>query len=403
MSVPLEAAGADLIDWVLRQATEGDSLKDLLTGLCGRLVDRGLPLWRVSLGMPAIDPTFRGAGVNWWRDRPFEVTLMRHGPVGEADFERSPIAYMRARDLTLHRWRLDRETGPDIPEPLQDLQQQGATDYRLHLTGFSGEIAIMGVAISFATDRPGGFEESELAFLGRMIPALGLASYRFAIARLAREMLSIYLGQRTGRRVLAGDIRRGEGQIIEAAILVADLCGFTAMTEREDSFAVVRWVDEHLEAVVDSVTDQGGEILKFIGDGVLAVFPVGEGEALPGNPCDRALAAAEDAIARTAALNRRRAESGAPTLDLDVVLHYGDVVYGNVGAARRLDFTVIGRAVNEASRMEALCDDLGRHLLLSSVFAGHCSRQTTSLGTFPLRGIEGLREIRAPSAAHRDA
>jgi adenylate cyclase len=230
-----------------------------------------------------------------------------------------------------------------------------------------------------------------------MVPALGLASYRFAVARLAREMLSIYLGQRTGQRVLAGDIRRGEGQAIEAAILVADLRGFTAMTEREDAFAVVGWVDEHLEAVVDSVADRGGEILKFLGDGVLAVFPAGEAEALPSDACDRALAAAEDALARNAALNRRRIERGAPALDLDVVLHYGDVVYGNVGAARRLDFTVIGRAVNEASRMEALCDDLERHLLVSSVFAGHCSRGTTSLGAFALRGIEGLREIYAPS------
>lgn len=296
---------------------------------------------------------------------------------------------------------LEGETEPDLPETLQELREQGATDYRLHLAAFSGEIAIMGAAVSFATDRPGGFRASDLALLDRMIPALGLASYRFAIGRVAREMLSIYLGQRTGRRVLAGDVRRGEGQTIEAAILVADLRGFTALTERQDAFAVVGWLDEHLEAVVDPVADRGGETLKFLGDGVLAVFPVGEGEALAGEAlageaCDRAFAAAEDAIARTATLNRRRIENGLPALDLDVVLHYGHVVYGNVGAARRLDFTVIGRAVNEASRMEALCDDLGRHLLVSSIFAGHCSRETTSLGIFALRGIEGAREIRAP-------
>lgn len=392
-----EAAAHEQIDWILRQATAGDDLGPLMSELCRRLCADGVPLWRANLGMPTIDPTFRGVAVNWWRDRPAEVTLMRHGAAGAANFERSPVAYLQTRGLTEHRWRLESEPEPDLPETLQEMRLQGATDYRLHLTGFSGEIAIRGVAISFATDRPGGFEKSELAFLARMVPALGLASYRFAIARLAREMLSIYLGPRTGRRVLSGDIRRGEGQTIEAAILFADLRGFTAMTEREDDFAVVGWVDEHLEAVVDPVADRGGEILKFLGDGVLAVFPAGEGEALPGDACDRALAAAEDALARTAALNRRRAASGAPMLALDVVLHYGNVVYGNVGAPRRLDFTVIGRAVNEASRMEALCDTLQRHLLASSTFAGHCSRVMTSLGSFALRGIEGLRDIYVPS------
>ena len=272
----------------------------------------------------------------------------------------------------------------------------------MHIVRFGGEIAsaVPGVAIAIATDRPGGFAESDLATFAALMPALGLASYRYMLARVSAAILGVYLGERTARRVLAGEIRRGTGRAIEAAILLADLRGFTSLAGREPSARVVAWLDQHLEAVGEAVAAHDGEVLKFLGDGLLAVFPADE--TATDDACRRALAAAEQALAATATLNADRRAKGEPELALDVVLHYGEVVYGNVGAARRLDFTVIGPTVNEASRMEALCAELGRALLLSGAFAARCGRAAVSLGRFQLRGCEGEREVfELPSASVR--
>lgn len=226
------------------------------------------------------------------------------------------------------------------------------------------------------------------------MPALALAGRTLSIARTAKKALSVYLGTRTAQRVLAGEIRRGQGQTISAAILIADLRGFTRLSEREDAIRVVGWLDEHLEVIGTAVGQQGGEVLKFLGDGLLAIFPFGEGAVSAEQVCARALAAADLALRQTVQLNTEREAQGDPILDLGIVLHAGDVVYGNIGAARRLDFTVIGSGVNEASRMESLCGRLGSDLLLSDAFGALCGRATRSLGSFDLRGLEGKRTIR---------
>jgi adenylate cyclase len=389
-----------LVDHILREATDGDDLGGLVAAVGERLVAGGLPLWRFSLGMRAIDPTVRALSFVWRRGFGISSETVSHGvgDEGEAMYRRSPIAVLEAQGLTRRRWRLEIEGEGCLAIPLlAELRAQGGTDYLLRLIGFGGATAaaLPGVALAAACDRPGGFADPEVAAFDRLLPALGLASYRFALARVASETLGVYLGPGTARRVLAGEIRRGQGRSITAAILLADLRGFTALTSRADPFQVVRWLDEHLDAVGEPVAEHGGEVLKFLGDGLLAVFAFGESGAIEADACRRALAAAEAALARTAALNAERRALGGPELALDVVLHRGDAVYGNVGAARRLDFTVIGRAVNEASRMEGLCERLGRPLLLSASFAACCGRPTTSLGRFALRGLEGEAEIMA--------
>ena len=191
-----------------------------------------------------------------------------------------------------------------------------------------------------------------------------------------------------------GEVRRGTGRTIEAAILLADLRGFTTLAGREPAGRVVTWLDQHLEAIGEAVAAQEGEVLKFLGDGLLAVFPVEQGTD-DREACRRALIAAEQALAATEELNAGRRAADEPGLGLDLVLHFGEVVYGNVGAARRLDFTIIGPTVNEASRIEALCQELGRSLLLSSAFAARCGQPTKSLGLFALRGCVGETEILA--------
>jgi adenylate cyclase len=191
--------------------------------------------------------------------------------------------------------------------------------------------------------------------------------------------------------VLQGKIRRGDSQVISAALLLADLSGFTALVDRARGTEVVGWLNQHLECIGDAVAERNGEVLKFLGDGILAVFPAAPIGAE--HACAEAVRAAIDASGRNAALNARRAAEGGPALDLTIALHFGDVLYGNIGTARRLDFTVIGPAVNEVSRMEALGKALGRELLLSESIAHRCGQPVLSLGPHELRGVAGMREM----------
>lgn len=384
----------DLIDWVLQFATAHDELDSLLTGLSERLLEVDFPLLRASISLPTIDPSARAVAHVWWRGKGVATEHLPHTQQQAERFQRSVIFDLQSRNITMARFRLDAGEGVSQFDLLHEMKSEGATDYLLRLVPFGGEqVALSGVALSVATDQEGGFTDTQCNLVNRIVPALGLAAYRISIARIAADALSVYLGPQTGRRVLAGKIRRGEGERIAAAILNADLKGFTNLTEREDALQVVGWLNEHFEAIGNAVTERGGEILKFMGDGLLAVFPVSDPDARPCLICEQALQAAQEAIAANAELNRMRIAKGEPDLDVDVVLHFGEVVYGNVGATRRLDFTVIGRAVNEASRMEPLCDLLDVNLVMSEAFAQRCSRRTVEAGTFQLRGIAGDRLI----------
>jgi adenylate cyclase len=381
-------------------AATGDDLGELLAGVAEALTGAGLPVWRLSLSMPTIDPLMQALGFVWRRDAgitPREDYVA--GDASEQAFRRSPIFYLQEHGMGGARWRLAQGEGcEDIPF-LADLQARGGTDYLMRLVRFGGPTtaALPGVALAVATDRPAGFAEQDVRLFDTIIPALGLVCHRYALMRTSAELLGIYLGARTAQRVMGGEVRRGMGRVIPAAILVADLRGFTALTDREDPLKVVGWLDEQLEAIGAPVAEGGGEVLKFLGDGLLAVFPSDGSAGSEAEACRQALTAAEEALRRTDTLGSARRARREPVLELDIVLHHGEVIYGNVGAARRLDFTVIGRAVNEACRMEELCERLGYHLLLSAPFAARCGRRAASLGRFELRGIGQKVEVLAPS------
>jgi adenylate cyclase len=377
---------------IATETTASDAGDVLLGQVWRRLIEAGLPLWRVSVSAPTIDPLHRSVNLNWHADRGDEIVLDPHGPERETVWRRSPIFALVERDETAGRWRL--EDGADARFPLlAELRAQGATDYVLRTVGFAPGTALRGVAMSFATRRPGGFSEDEVAALDALLPVLGLAAAKLILAHTLDDVLDVYLGPMTSRRVLGGEIRRGQGRTVHAAILLADLRGFTALTDRADPLAVVGWLDEHLEALGDPVTERGGEILKFLGDGFLAVFPVAEADARPCPTCGQALDAAAAALAANDRLNARRRSAGLPELAADLALHYGAVVYGNVGTGRRLDFTMIGRAVNEASRIESFCEGLGRPLLISDTLAERCGRMLDPVGTVELRGLTGPRRL----------
>jgi len=386
-----------IVQWIIEQATALDDGLALLNGFCRALGDAGLPLWRMSVVTPAIDPSVRGFSVDWRSDRGASPVPAAFGVEDIGAFERSPLHALLAEGRTFARWRL--RDGPDaakaVPE-LLDLRAEGATDYVLHLIWFAPGTALKGVAVSFATDIPSGFSDDDLAILAEVLPALGLAISKLGLSRTLHETLAIYLGSATSTRVLNGHIRRGEGETVAAAILLADFRAFTALTDRDDPVKVVGWLDEHFDAIGEPVMRCGGEILKFTGDGFLAIFPVSDPRNQPCPTCGIALDAAEQALALNRALNDRRRSAGLPGLEVDLVLHFGQLVYGNVGTGRRLDFTVIGRAVNEASRIEELCDEADRSILVSDTFAERCGRQLEPVGTFALRGLERKQQIWAP-------
>jgi adenylate cyclase len=382
----------DLVNWILEEGLRSDDLGAIFKGLCERLLAEGIPLCCATLGMPTIDPTAAVVEFQWWRDKGLIGTALTPENAYGVEYQRSPIAYLLERGIVRERWKLeDPEMAQQFPF-FEELRALGATEFALGLVPFSQRrTALRGAALSAATDRPGGFSDADMTTIGRILPALGITAYRTHLSRVAAETLGAYLGPHTGAHVLQGRIRRGDSQVISAALLLADLRGFTALVDRAPGTQVVGWLNQHLECIGDAVTAEGGEILKFLGDGLLAVFP--SEEIVAEQACRQALSAAIDAAGRNAALNARRLAAGSPALDLSIALHFGDVVYGNIGTARRLDFTVIGAAVNEVSRMEALGKTLGRPLLLSHSIAHRCGRPVLSLGTHELRGVAGTREI----------
>ncbi len=373
--------------WITREATVAVDPHRLMEGLGRMLNAAGVPVVRINIAAATLSTQHRGIDVTWWRERGVSIATVEHGAEGETAFGRSAVAALLADDLVFARWRIETGDGCNRIPTLEALRQQGCTDYLLDAVEFPPDTAIRGVGLSYATDRPGGFSESDVARIAEHRDALGLVVLRMSLSRSMHNLLGAYVGERTADRIMAGQVRRGQGELMEAAILLVDLKGFTAAADREDPLRLVGWLDEHLEALGRSVDCNGGEILKFTGDGFLAVFPVLQPGASPCRACEGALAAARAGLAHNRALEAERGAVGQPALAADLALHFGQVVYGNIGTANRLDFTAIGRAVNEASRIETLCDTTGRHILLSDSFARRCASGPIDLGLFPLRGV----------------
>jgi adenylate cyclase len=274
---------------------------------------------------------------------------------------------------------------------LSDLRRDGLTDYIVYPVPFADGSH---KALSLATRRPGGFNDEEIALFDAMIPAVAFNLEVQALRRTARTLLDTYVGQQSGGRVLEGQIQRGSGETIRAVIWLCDLRGFTNLSERLSRDELIDLLNSYFGPMCDAVAKEGGEILKFIGDAMLAIFPI---EADAAAVCRSALSAAEQAQAALAQENARREQASRPRIDYGLALHVGDVMYGNIGSDTRLDFTVIGPAVNLTARIESMCRQLGRQLLLSADFveAGQITAQ--SLGAFALKGVGADQEIFAPT------
>jgi adenylate cyclase len=403
---PLGRRIVDLYVWAVRQGLSGTAAEELFAGFCRRLADAGVPLWRGFAAMRTLHPQWGGYGYSWQREED-AIELQQFGRTDGPAWFQSPFAYLFQRSRTrvgasepwLHLRR--RLIGPDAQLDFPVLERfaaEGGSDYFAEIVRFGAEDDLShgtGAAYSFATDRPGGFRDDDLVLLQATLPALSLAMMSYAGHTIASSLLAAYLGNDAGRRVHSGEIERGSAESLRAVLWYADIRGFTGIADASAGDATVDLLNEVFETLTASLRRRGGQVLKFMGDGMLATFPLGEngGEKI----CREALDAAAEAQRALDRLNSARASAGKPAVDVDLALHIGEVLYGNVGAADRLDFTVIGPAVNEVSRIETLCEPLGHRILVSAELAAVVgdSHRLEPLGHHRLRGVSEPRAIYA--------
>jgi adenylate cyclase len=368
-----------LARWVAGQAPH-QTIKALFPAFCGELAARGFPIWRGSLALEVLHPEVSGWLHVWTGETASVRQSDRATAATSSAYLDSPTRIVDETERTF-RARLD---GPSAMPLLEELRQEGATDYVMFPLPFLDRTRT--AVMSFATRALDGFGEEDLQDLEWAARILSPYAERQVLRRIAADLLDTYVGPRTGSRIFEGRVSRGEVEEIEAALWFTDLRGFTRLSEEAPIGAVIGTLNTWFGAMGEVIEAHGGEILKFIGDAVLAIFPIGPGRARAA-ACRDALAAANDFCARSDTLSRERAAAGAPPLGFGLALHVGHVAYGNVGAARRLDFTVIGPAVNRASRLQGLAKELGRRVLLSGAFAEALDQPLVDLGLHALRGI----------------
>ena len=371
--------------WLLDPATSALEAPELLEGLVARLGAADFALHRVSIWIPTKHPELWGHQLVWTPGEGARVTRRSHAVSSSPDFVGTPAEALFASRETTLRCRLDREDERNLFEMMRNMAAAGATDYLLALMDPG---TTYGSWVSYATRRPGGYDDAQLAFLGSLTPLLALHMQLLGSRFATRSLLEVYLGANAARRVLAGEFRRGTGSELHAALWFCDMRGFTALSDRLPARAVVGILDRYFEHVAAPIEERGGEVLKFIGDATLAVFPIGAAGAAAA--CRRALDAALAVLARIAAWPC--AEAGP--IEIGVALHAGHVLYGNIGGRERLDFTVIGASVNEVCRVESMCKVLGEPLLMTAAFAAALGDpDVVSLGSFELKGVAQAQEI----------
>jgi adenylate cyclase len=385
LGAPIRGGGIDR--WILGEGPQIDSDVELFDELCWRLLGDGVPLWRATLYIGTLHPLIRGVGARWFRElKVIEEFRVLHGWDATDEYLRSPIRAAIERGTPFRR-RLVEDT-PEYPL-LSKLRKAGATDY--FALALNRTFRLFPVA-AWSTDRPSGFSDTDIAALEEINPALAAIVETRAVRRISGNLLDTYLGPQAGRRILAGQIRRAEGERLRAVIMMTDLRGFTTLSDRLPGEEVIELLDDYFDAIATPIENRKGEILKFIGDGMLAIFPAEDDDDFSQSSV-HALEAAAEGLARLDAVNQTRRGVGRSELKIGIGLHLGEVIYGNVGSAGRLDFTVIGPAVNLASRLEDLTKRLGRPMLFSSAFARICPRPLVSLGLHPVRGLSEPEEV----------
>jgi adenylate cyclase len=396
-----DAQFAELAAWLAEAGLGSSSGVDVVTGFCERAVAAGLPLARARVFVDTLDPVHESALFQWGQGAKAPA-LMEFGRETLSDlppsavipqdlWRLSPFFRMEQRGDTFLR-RLLSEAGEEFTV-FNDLRREGMTDYiaiinRIAPGAAVGEMDC--VYSSWISSRPEGFSDSDIDAVRRLSPFVALAIKSVALTHTAHTLMKTYLGNDPARRVLSGTIERGIADRIDAVLWFSDLRGFTRITDTAPE-EVIPLLSDYADAILSAVHDNGGDVLKLMGDGTLAIFTTED----RGHSCRNALAAAIAARASIKRLNEKRASKGRPVTDMYVGLHVGEVFYGNVGSRARLDFTVIGPAVNEVSRIAAMCRSVDQPVLISTAFAAvdGMRDRLLSVGRYALRGVAKPQEL----------
>jgi adenylate cyclase len=371
-----------VVDWLIDGARSAPQPQQVLTQLSERLVACGIPLWRAAVFVRTLHPNVMGRRFLWRPDAEVELTEAPFELLETEYFRDSPIARVYQTGVAIRRKLADPDCPEDFPV-LADLRAEAVTDYLASPLVFTDGAVH---AVTCTTRQPGGFTDEEIAGIEAVITPLARVAEIRSLRRMASTLLDTYVGHDAGERILAGHIRRGDIEEIHAGIWLSDMRGFTALADGLPPRVLIDLLNRYFDCQVPVILEHGAEVLKFMGDGLLAIFAVAGDET---EVCQRALAAARQAQTNIAAL----ASSAMPGLRFGLALHIGDVLYGNIGSGNRLDFTCIGPAVNFAARIEKLTGQLGRAILASGEFARHCPGEFSALGEFTLAGFSAVQSV----------
>jgi adenylate cyclase len=394
-----ETAFNELAGWVTEAGLIGRTESELMAGFCRRITAAGVPLARATVILDTLHPIYEGRVFRWRDGAPEAVEVLDYGRTNEGEaaesWRRSPFFHLLQSGGTEMRRRLAAGEPADFPAIAQ-AREEGATDYLVlvHRFATEGVIGEMDCVYSaWSSEAPDGFAERAAAALKRLAPFLELAVKSAALARIAGTLAETYLGRDAGRRVMSGRIVRGVAEKIGAVLWYSDLHGYTQISDNSPPEQIIPLLNDYAEVVVSAVHNHGGDVLKLVGDGTLAIFAGDNRQAA----CLAALAAAARVRADVVKLNGKRAAAGLPITQVYLALHVGDVFYGNIGSKDRLDFTIVGPAVNEVSRILALSRSVEQDVLLSGSFANTLGsamrRRLVSIGRYALRGVAQPQEL----------
>ncbi len=389
-----QAVSVPLADWLVVATADNPPIGVLYDQFCRELRNRGLPVWRSTLIVQMFNPRLGGSSFTWLDGELQREDVEGVGnavPLAErlAEYAVSPLAIIEQTGSTFRR-RLDAPL-PQLPL-LEGLRRQGATDYVAFRLPFLNRARL--AAISYATQADGGFGDDTLAALKFSARLFSPYVERYALQRTAIDLLDTYIGHSAGERVFAGRIRRGDVETIEAAIWLCDLRDFTRYSNTAPPGAVIEMLNIWYDCLGEAIDDHGGEILKFMGDGLLAIF-LAESDAF--HACAKALAAMRSGAQRITALNAQREADGEFRLSLALALHYGPISYGNIGSRRRLDFTAIGPAVNLTSRLLEFAKSSDHSIVTTRDFAAAAGEELRRVGRVSLRGFDRPVEVCVPN------
>ena len=377
-----------VVDWLTDGARSAVRAEDLVRELCHRMVGAGLPLWRVAVIVNTLHPDVIGRAVIWQADTGVKVTAATYDFLETDEYRTSPVVAVRDSLQPIRRHLANWDCPDDFPL-VKELRAEGATDYAaIPLVFTDGTVHVA----TWSTRAPGGFTSQQLADLDAVIAPLTRVAEIRALRRTATNLLNTYVGRQAGERILMGEIRRGFVEEIRAIIWLSDMRGFTALSERLAPQELVDLLNRYFDCQVPPILKHGGEVLKFIGDGLLAIFPLAGNGDDADEVCRRALAAARETRALIEALDKPAGDSEG-AIRFGLALHVGQVQYGNIGGGNRLDFTCIGPAVNLAARLEKVAAQLGQSIVGSAEFAAHLPGDFMRLGECTVAGFSAPQAV----------